>query len=144
MKKFLVLLILFCLPLNASAIEKHLQAEQENLIRGVINSPIGRLSKHHAAIKLDYISYKIGMKQTVFSQIVALENKYAQTDNLNSKYIKKLKNLYMFVASYDDAQSMEAIFLQEFEQQKIVIPDEEYSQLDDELKILLSVVNVYR
>ena len=138
------MLIIFSLPLCVLATEKSLQTEQENLIRGVINSPIGRLSKHHAAIKLDYISYKIGKEKTVFAQIITLENKYSQTNDLNSKYIKKLKDLYMFVASYDDVKSTNAEFLQEFEQQRIIVPDEEYTQLDNELKILLSIINVYR
>ena len=49
----------------------------------------------------------------------------------------------MFVASYPDEDSMKAGFLQEFESEHIVVPDDEYQLLDEDLKVLLSVVNVF-
>lgn len=129
------------------AVENKMQQDDESLIRGVVNSPIGRLSRHHASLKLDYISSKLNKGQTVYSQILDLEKKYsadnAQNKEVNQKYIKQLKDFYMFIASYPDEDSMKAGFLQDFQAQKIVIPDSEYSMLDEDLKILLSVVNVF-
>ena len=49
----------------------------------------------------------------------------------------------MFLASYSDEESMTAEFLRDFNNAKIVIPDEEYCLLDKDLRILLSVVNVF-
>ena len=143
--KILTLIIFFfCISYSASAVENGLQNDDENLIRGVINSPIGRLSRHHACLKIDYISYQIRSGKTVYSQILELENKYKnEPDNVNSKYTEKLKDLYMFLASYNDEESMNAEFLQKFNEKKIVIPNEEYSLLDNDLRILLSVVNVF-
>ena len=146
MKKIIIVLMLLIAPVVAFG-ANNLQQEDENLIRGVVNSPIGRLSRHHASWKMDYISAKLNKGQTVYSQIVALENKYSgtgvQNKEINQKYIKQLKDFYMFVASYPDEESMKGEFLQEFESERIVVPDEEYKLLDKDLKVLLSVVNVF-
>lgn len=147
MKRIIVALLIMCIPVMTLAVENKMQQDDESLIRGVVNSPIGRLSRHHASLKLDYISSKLNKGQTVYSQILDLENKYsadnAQNKEVNQKYIKQLKDFYMFIASYPDEDSMKAGFLQDFQAQKIVIPDSEYSMLDEDLKILLSVVNVF-
>jgi len=146
MKKFLLVLILFCLPMVTLGVDNSLQREDENIIHGVINSPIGRLSRHYTSLKLDYISYKLNKGQTVYSQIVDLEKRLSdnsENNNLNIKYLKDLKNLYLFVVSYDDKETMSSAFLQEFNNRRIVINDNEYKLLDEDLKVLLSVVNVY-
>ncbi len=147
MKRIIVALLITCIPVMTLAVENKMQQDDESLIRGVVNSPIGRLSRHHASLKLDYISSKLNKGQTVYSQILDLEKKYsadnAQNKEVNQKYIKQLKDFYMFIASYPDEDSMKAGFLQDFQAQKIVIPDSEYSMLDEDLKILLSVVNVF-
>ncbi len=147
MKRIIVALLIMCIPVMTLAVENKMQQDDESLIRGVVNSPIGRLSQHHASLKLDYISSKLNKGQTVYSQILDLEKKYsadnAQNKEVNQKYIKQLKDFYMFIASYPDEDSMKAGFLQDFQAQKIVIPDSEYSMLDEDLKILLSVVNVF-
>lgn len=147
MKRIIVALLIMCIPVMTLAVENKMQQDDESLIRGVVNSPIGRLSRHHASLKLDYISSKLNKGQTVYSQILDLEKKYsadnAQNKEVNQKYIKQLKDFYMFIASYPDEDSMKAGFLQDFHAQKIVIPDSEYSMLDEDLKILLSVVNVF-
>ncbi len=147
MKRIIVALLIMCIPVMTLAVENKMQQDDESLIRGVVNSPIGRLSRHHASLKLDYISSKLNKGQTVYSQILDLEKKYsadnAQNKEVNQKYIKQLKDFYMFIASYPDEDSMKAGFLQDFQAQKIVIPDSEYSMLDEDLKILLSVVNVF-
>lgn len=147
MKRIIVALLIMCIPVMTLAVENKMQQDDESLIRGVVNSQIGRLSRHHASLKLDYISSKLNKGQTVYSQILDLEKKYsadnAQNKEVNQKYIKQLKDFYMFIASYPDEDSMKAGFLQDFHAQKIVIPDSEYSMLDEDLKILLSVVNVF-
>ena len=147
MKRIIVALLIMCIPVMTLAVENKMQQDDESLIRGVVNSPIGCLSRHHASLKLDYISSKLNKGQTVYSQILDLEKKYsadnAQNKEVNQKYIKQLKDFYMFIASYPDEDSMKAGFLQDFQAQKIVIPDSEYSMLDEDLKILLSVVNVF-
>lgn len=147
MKRIIVALLIMCIPVITLAVENKMQQDDESLIRGVVNSQIGRLSRHHASLKLDYISSKLNKGQTVYSQILDLEKKYsadnAQNKEVNQKYIKQLKDFYMFIASYPDEDSMKAGFLQDFQAQKIVIPDSEYSMLDEDLKILLSVVNVF-
>ena len=146
MKKIIIILLVLCLPVMTLA-ANNLQKDDENLIRGVVNSPIGRLSRHHASLKLDYISSKLHKGQTVYSQIIDLQNKYSgdgvQNKEINQKYIKQLKDFYMFVASYPDEDNMKAGFLQEFESERIVVPDDEYQLLDEDLKVLLSVVNVF-
>ena len=147
MKRIIVALLIMCIPVMTLAVENKMQQDDESLIRGVVNSPIGRLSRHHASLKLDYISSKLNKGQTVYSQILDLEKKYsadnAQNKEVNQKYIKQLKDFYMFIASYPDEDNIKTIYLQNFQTKKIVIPDSEYSMLDEDLKILLSVVNVF-
>ena len=148
MKKNLVLffIMLFCVTCAYSQGES-LQQKDEVLTRGIVNSPIGRLSRHHASLKIDYIDYKLNSGESVYSQILALEAKYGDSSlpnqKINLEYIKKLKDFYLFITSYPDKNTMSATFLKEFNENKIVIPDEQYSLLDDDLKILLSVVNVF-
>lgn len=143
-RKSLIVIILCFTVYPVLSVENLLQQDDENLIRTVVDSPVGRLSRHHACLKTDYISYKIQSGKTVYSQILELEDKYKkEQDGINFKYIKKLKDLYMFVACYDDENSMNAEFLREFNAAKIIIADDEYRILDKDLRILLSVVNVF-
>ncbi len=148
MKKILLLLVLCLITLpSVFAADNNLQKENDNLIRGIVNSEIGRLSRHHAAIKMDYIEYKINNGKTTYSQILELENKYKNNTTanaeINRKYIAELKSFYMFLASYPDEKSMSAEFLKDFNTRKIIIPDDEYKLLDEDFKILLSVLNVF-
>ena len=146
MKKFLFILVLFLVPLSAFPLGNSLQQEDENVIRGLLRTPVGSLSQHYAALKLDYINYKLNKEKTVFAQISDLEKKYADKNpdtNINSKYLQNLKDLYFFVVSYDDNDTISTEFMREFNKRRIVVPDEEYRVMDEELKVLLSVVNVY-
>lgn len=148
MKKILLLLVLCLITLPfVFAADNNLQKENDNLIRGIVNSEIGRLSRHHAAIKMDYIEYKINNGKTTYSQILELENKYKNDTSanaeINRKYIAELKSFYMFLASYPDEKSMSAEFLKDFNTRKIIISDDEYKLLDEDFKILLSVLNVF-
>lgn len=147
MKKIFLLLLLLCLPVNVLAVGNSMQQKDENLIKGVLNTPVGKISRHHAALKMDYIDYKLNKNDSVYSQLLALENKYSSSGiankDINLKYIKELKDFYMFLVSYPDKESTNSAFLQEFNERRIVIPDEQYSLLDKDLKVLLSVVNVF-
>ena len=148
MKRILLLLILCLLTIPAvCAVENKMQLDDETLIRGIVNSEIGRLSRHHAALKMDYIEYKINNGKTTYSQILELEKKYKDDTSanaeINRKYIADIKSFYMFLASYPDEKSMSAEFLKDFNSRKILVPDNEYKLLDKDLKILLAVVNVF-
>ncbi len=148
MKKNLILLltVLFFITGACSQAES-LQQKDEILTRGIVNSPIGRLSRHHASLKIDYIGYKLNSGESVYSQILELESKYADislpNQKVNLEYIRKLKEFYLFIAGYSDKNCMSAAFLKEFNEHKIVIPDEQYVLLDEDLKVLLAVVNVF-
>ncbi len=150
MKKiFIVITCLLIAASSVSAIECcGKQEKDETVIRGIINSPSGRLSKHYVSFKEDYELYKSGDKTSIYSSILKLEEKYnkknAQNAEINLKYIEKAKELYEFLVNYPSESSMSNAFVQEFDSKKIMIPDIAYDKLDEELVSLITLINVYK
>lgn len=145
-KKILLLFLLLVLSCPCHANNSQ-QKEDEDFIREIINSPSARLSKHQLSLKQDYELSKNGNKQTLYSQIAALELKYKNADDKNSKinykYVDELKNLYMFVIETPYTNSFSVDFYNNFEKRKLVIPNKDYEKLDESLKELIPLVNVY-
>lgn len=146
MKKILLLFLLLILSCPCYANNSE-QKEDEDFIREIINSPSARLSKHQLSLKQDYELSKNGNKQALYSQIEALELKYKNADDKNSKinykYVEELKNLYLFVIETPYTNSFSVDFYNNFEQRKLIIPDKDYEKLDESLKELIPLVNVY-
>lgn len=146
MKKILLLFLLLILSCPCYANNSQ-QKEDENFIREIINSPSARLSKHQLSLKQDYELSKNGNKQALYSQIEALELKYKNTDDKNSKinykYVEELKNLYLFVIETPYTNSFSVDFYNNFEKRKLVIPNKDYEKLDESLKEIIPLVNVY-
>lgn len=145
-KKILLLFLLLVLSCPCHANNSQ-QKEDEDFIREIINSPSARLSKHQLSLKQDYELSKNGNKQTLYSQIAALELKYKNADDKNSKinykYVDELKNLYLFVIETPYTNSFSVDFYNNFEKRKLVIPNKDYEKLDESLKELIPLVNVY-
>ena len=99
---FIILSTMFLVIGTPCFASNNLQQEDEELIRIMINSPTGRLTKHQLAIKQDYALYQKGDKEnTLYGRLEALENKYNppydMIDKINYKYIIKTKDLYMYL-----------------------------------------------
>ena len=74
---FIILSAMFLVIGTPCLASNNLQQEDEELIRIMINSPTGRLTKHQLAIKQDYDLYQKGDKEnTLYGRLEALENKY--------------------------------------------------------------------
>lgn len=146
MKKILLLFLLLILSCPCYANNSQ-QKEDEDFIREIINSPSARLSKHQLSLKQDYELSKNGNKQALYSQIEALELKYKNADDkiskINYKYVEELKNLYLFVIEPPYTNSFSVDFYNNFEKRKLVIPNKDYEKLDESLKEIIPLVNVY-
>lgn len=145
-KKILLLFLLLILSCPCYA-NNSKQKEDEDYIRTIINSPSARLSKHQLSLKQDYELFKKGNKQALYSQIEALELKYKNADDkiskINYKYVEELKNLYLFVIETPYTNSFSIDFYNNFEKRKLIIPDKDYEKLDESLKDIIPLVNVY-
>lgn len=150
MKKiFIILSCIFLATSNVFAAECcQKQENDETVIRGIINSPSGRLSKHYVSFKEDYDLYKSGDKTSIYSSILKLEEKYNKTNTanaeLNLKYTQKAKNLYEFLVHYPSESTMSSAFVNEFDSKKILIPDIAYEKLDEDLITIITLINVYK
>lgn len=150
MKKILVLLVVLsmALPVFCADVKNEKQKKDENILRAIINSDSGRLSKHHTSFREDYYLYKHKDKNSVFAQIVSLEKKYSKkTDadsKLNSDYLAKAKSLYLYLAEYPSEKAVSPEFVKEFNSKIILIPDSDYSKLDDDIVMLIALINVYK
>lgn len=149
MKKILLIFFsIFILISPCFAANNEKQMKDEILIRGIINSPAGRLSRHYVSFKEDYDLHKAGDKTSEFSTIIKLENKYAiKSDNnakLNLEYTNKVKDLYLFLVNYPSDKTMTSKFVEEFDAKKITIPDNIYDSLDEDLVMLITLINVYK
>lgn len=149
MKKILLILIgVFILISPCFAANNEKQIKDERVIQGILNAPAGRLSRHYVSFKEDYGLYKSGDKTSIYYSIVKLEEKYtSKTDiksKLNLEYIEKTKDLYKFLVNYPSDKSMSTKFVEEFEAKKIVIPDNIYDDLDEDLTMLITLINVYK
>lgn len=150
MKKIYIILVSMVLllsPCIAAETNKH-QTKDENVIRGIINSPSGRLSKHYVSFREDFFLYNKGDKSSVYYSIVKLEEKYnkknAKNAEVNLEYINKVKDLYEFLVKYPSDKSMTTGFVEEFDSRKIIIPDNVYDKLDEDLVNLITLINVYK
>lgn len=150
MKKVLVLLVILsmALPVLSADIKNERQKKDESVLRAIVNSDSGRLSKHHTSFREDYYLYKHKDKNSVFAQIVSLEKKYSKkTDaesKLNTEYLAKAKSLYLYLAEYPSDKALSSDFVKEFNSKLIVIPDEDYVKLDDDIVMLIELINVYK
>ena len=149
MKKLLILLLIMCFALPVFAeITHEKQKKDEIMLRGIINSDAGRLSKHQTAFKEDYDMYKTNDKNSIYFQILSLEKKYYnkqdEVSRLDMAYLNKVKDLYIFLADYPSEKAMSSKFVQEFKDKKIIISDYDYDKLDEDLVMLISLVNVYK
>lgn len=152
MKKILgTLLILgLMLPVAAEevAVKNEKQQKDEKILRAIINSDAGRLAKHHTSIKEDSYLYKNNDKNSVYYQILSLETKYKKKSDMQSKlnlsYVEKVKTLYLFLAEYPSDKAMSSEFLEEFNSKIIIIPDNEYDLIDEDVVMFISLINVYK
>lgn len=151
MKKICTLLLILCfsLPAFCAEVKNERQKKDEVLLRNIINSDSGRLSKHYTSFREDYFLYKQkNDKNSVFAQIVSLEKKYRKGDSdsitLNRNYLGKAKALYLYLAEYPPEKAISQEFVKEFNSKKIVIPDTDYDKIDDDIVMLISLINVYK
>lgn len=151
MKKILTLLLILCFafPALCAEIQNEKQKKDEVLLRGIINSDAGRLSKHYVSFREDYSLYNDkNDKTSVFAQIVSLEKKYRKGDDasakLNREYLQKAKDMYFYLAEYPADKSMSNDFVREFNSKRIIIPDSDYDKIDDDIVMLISLINVYK
>lgn len=151
MKKIilLILVLFLTLPAFCTDIKNNKQTKDEVLLRAIINSDAGRLSKHYVSFREDYLLYNDkNDKSSVFAQIVSLEKKYMKGDDLKTKlnreYLQKTKDMYLYLAEYPADKSMSNDFVREFNAKKIIIPDADYDQIDDDIVMLISLINVYK
>lgn len=149
MKKILILLMVICMTLPVFAdVTNDKQKKDEVMLRGIINSDSGRLSKHQTAFKEDYDLYKANDKNAVYSQILALEKRYYNREDdiarLNMNYVLQAKGLYLFLIDYPSDKAMNDEFLKDFNSKKIIISDYDYDKLHEDLVMLISLINVYK
>ncbi len=150
MKNFLILLVLLglALPSFANEIKNERQIKDEVLLRAIVNSDTGRLSKHQTAFKEDYDLYKAGDKSSIYGQLLSLEKKYSNKTDMHSKlnieYVDKVNALYLYLAEYPADKAMSTKFLEEFNSKKIILPDSEYELVDEDLVMLIMLINVYK
>lgn len=149
MKKIFILLVILCMSLPVFAeITNEKQKKDEVMLRGIINSDCGRLSKHYTAFKEDYDLYKANDKTAVYSQILALEKRYYNREDdiarLNMNYVLQAKGLYLFLIDYPADKTMSDEFLKDFNDKKIIISDYDYDKLHEDLVMLISLINVYK
>lgn len=148
MKRLFIIFILFISVGVPSFASNTLQQEDEELIRILVNSPTGRLTKHQLAIKQDYDLYKKGDKDTIYARLEALDSKYNppydMVDKINYKYILKTKELYMYLIDTPFTKSYTASFYKGFEKKLFKVPDREYQHLDKDLKLLIVAISVYK
>lgn len=150
MKKiFIIFTCLLMLCTNVLAADNcKKQEKDETVIRGIINSASGRLSKHYLSFKEDFELFNEGDKTSVYYSIIQLEQKYnkknIQNAEINIEYINKAKNLYEFLVEYPSEKTMTTAFVEEFDNKKIIIPDEDYDKLDEDLVNLITLINVYK
>lgn len=146
---FIILAVMFFASGTPCIASNNLQQEDEELIRIMINSPTGRLTKHQLAIKQDYDLYQKGDKEnTIYGRLETLENKYNppydMIDKTNYKYVLKTKELYMYLIDTPFTKTYTDAFYKGFEKNLFKIPDREYQHLDKDLKILIVATSVYR
>lgn len=150
MKRLFIIFAVIILAIGTPCLASNaLQQEDEELIRIMINSPTGRLTKHQLAIKQDYDLYQKGDKEnTLYGRLEALENKYNppydMIDKINYKYVLKTKDLYMYLIDTPFTKNYTEAFYKGFEKKLFKIPDREYQHLDKELKLLIVATSVYR
>ena len=150
MKKIITLIFVFVLALPAfcADIKNEKQTKDEGLLRAIINSDAGRLSKHYTSFREDYFLYKQNDKNSIYSQIIALEKKYKKADNIQNKlnlsYLQKAKDMYLYLAEFPADKAMSFDFVKEFNAKKIIIPDSDYDLIDDDIVMLISLINVYK
>ncbi len=149
MKKLLPLILLLCLALPVcSEVTNEKQKKDDNILRGIINSDAGRLSKHQTSFKEDYSLFKRDDKNSIFMQLTSLEKKYKKKNDeksqLNLSYIAKAKDLYLFLSEYPSELTMTSDFVNEFNSKIIFITDSDYDSLDEDLTMIISVINVYK
>lgn len=149
MKKILLIIIgIFILITPCFAANNEKQIKDERVIQGILNSPAGRLSRHYVSFKEDYDLYKTGDKTSVYYSIIKLEEKYKNKTDIKSKlnieYIESSKELYKFLVNYPSDKSMSTKFVEDFEAKKIVIPDNIYDDLDEDLTMMITLINVYK
>lgn len=151
MKKIFTMLLILCfsLPAFCADIKNEKQKKDEVLLRNIINSDSGRLSKHYTSFREDYFLYKQkNDKNSVFAQVITLEKKYRKGDSaltkLNRAYLNKVKDLYLYLAEYPSEKSVSQEFVKEFNSKKIIIPDSDYDKIDDDIVMLISLINVYK
>lgn len=150
MKKILLLLLILtiALPAFCADVKNEKQKKDETVLRAIINSDSGRLSKHQTSFREDYYLYRHKDKNSVFAQIVALEKKYSKKDDasskLNSDYLAKAKALYLYLAEYPSDKAVSTEFVKEFNSKLIIISDYDYVKLDDDITMLIALINVYK
>jgi len=141
------MVIFMALPVFAD-ITNEKQKKDEVMLRGIINSDGGRLSKHQTAFKEDYDLYKANDKNAVYSQILELEKRYYNREDeiarLNMNYVLQVKGLYLFLIDYPSDKAMSDEFLHDFNSKKIIISDYDYDKLHEDLVMLISLINVYK
>lgn len=73
--------------------------------------------------------------------------KYKNADDkiskINYKYVEELKNLYLFVIETPYTNPFSVDFYNNFEKRKLIIPDKDYEKLEESLKEIIPLVNVY-
>ena len=150
MKKIFTIMVILCLTLPAfcAEVKNERQKKDEVLLRGIINSDTGRLSKHQTSFREDYYLYKHNDKNSIFAQIVSLEKEYKKPETpeekLNAEYLAKAKDLYLYLAEYPTGKAVSIKFVEEFNSKRIIIPDSDYDKLDDDIVMLIVLINVYK
>lgn len=145
---FIILFSLLFILATPNFASNVLQEEDAELIRIVINSPLGRLTKHQLAIKQDYDFYQKGDKNTLYGKLLEVEEKYNapydMIEKINYKYILKTKAMYMYLVDTPFTKAYTEKFYKDFEKKTFNVPDREYQYLDKDVRLLIAAIGVYR
>lgn len=145
---FIILFSLLFILVTPNFASNVLQEEDAELIRIVINSPLGRLTKHQLAIKQDYEFYQKGDKNTLYGKLLEVEEKYNapydMIEKINYKYILKTKAMYMYLVDTPFTKAYTEKFYKDFEKKTFNVPDREYQYLDKDVRLLIAAIGVYR
>lgn len=149
MKRLFIIFAVIILAVGTPSFASNvLQEEDAELIRIMINSPLGRLTKHQLAIKQDYDLYQKGDKNTLYGKLLEVDEKYSvpydMIEKINHKYIVKTKDLYMYLIDTPFTKTYSQNFYKDFEKKSFNIPDREYQYLDKDVRLLFTAISVYK
>lgn len=117
---------------------KQKQAEKE-LKAKIIDTPEYRFKTHIAMLQEDKLGYENDM-ESLYGDLIAVINKNSSVYTVNTKYAQKAKVLFDEIVGYTPENSPT---LSEFDKKKIIISDNDFDKIDENLKEIIFFLNLY-